>query len=46
MPIGTRTTKHFNKGYVCMYTLPLLVRQATAIASFKEGVRDFLAGNV
>ena len=29
-----------------MYTLPLLVRQATTIASFKEGVRDFLAGNV
>ena len=27
-------------------TLPLLVRQATTIASFKEGVREFLAGNV
>ena len=27
-------------------TLLLLVRQATTIASFKEGVREFLAGNV
>ena len=27
-------------------TLPLLVRQATTIASFKEGVRELLAGNV
>ena len=27
-------------------TLPLLVRQATTIASFKKGVREFLAGNV
>ena len=27
-------------------TLPLLVRQATTIASFKKGVRAFLAGNV
>ena len=21
VPIGTRTTRHFNKGYVCMYQL-------------------------
>ena len=27
-------------------TLPLFVRQATTIASFKKGVTDFLAGNV
>ena len=27
-------------------TLPLFVRQATTIASFKKGVRDFLAGNL
>ena len=27
-------------------TLPLLVLQATTIASFKKGVREFLAGNV
>ena len=27
-------------------TLPLFVRQATTIASFKKGVRDFLAGNM
>ena len=27
-------------------TLPLLVRQATTIASFKKGVREFLAGNM
>ena len=27
-------------------TLPLFVRQAATIASFKKGVRDFLGGNV
>ena len=27
-------------------TLPLRLRQATTISSFKEGVREFLAGNV
>ena len=28
------------------HSIPLLVRQATTIASFKKGVTDFLAGNV
>ena len=27
-------------------TLPLPIRQATTIASFKKGVREFLDGNV
>ena len=27
-------------------TLPLPIRQATTIASFKKGVREFLEGNV
>ena len=36
----------FNRIVDMWNTLPLLVRQATTIASFKEGEREFLAGNV
>ena len=36
----------FNRIVDMWNTLPLLVRQATTIASFKKGVRDFFAGNV
>ena len=36
----------FNRIVDMQKTLPLLVRQATTIASFKKGVREFLAGNV
>ena len=36
----------FNRIVDMWNTLPLLVRQATIIASFKKGVTDFLAGNV
>ena len=36
----------FNRIVDMWNTLLLLVRQATTIASFKEGVREFLAGNV
>ena len=45
---GTNTFKFsFFSRIVDMWnTLPLLVRQATTIASFKKRVRDFFAGNV
>ena len=36
----------FNRIVDIWNTLLLLVRQVTTIASFKEGVREFLAGNV
>ena len=36
----------FNRIVDMWNTIPLLVRQATTIASFKEAVWDFLAGNV
>ena len=36
----------FNRIVDMWNTISLLVRQATTIASFKEGVREFLAGNV
>ena len=36
----------FNRIVDMWNTLPLFVRQATTIASFKKGVRDFLDGNV
>ena len=36
----------FNRIVDMWNTLPLLVRQPTTIASFKKGVREFLAGNV
>ena len=37
MPIGTRTTRHFNKGYVCMYV-------CTAWQS-RNGNKNFLTWN-
>ena len=36
----------FNRIVDMRNTLPLPVRQATTISSFKKGVREFLAGNV
>ena len=36
----------FNRIVDMWNTLPLHFRQATTIASFKTGVREFLAGNV
>ena len=36
----------FNRIVDMWNTLPLPVRQATTIANFKTGVREFLAGNV
>ena len=36
----------FNRIVDMWNTLPLFVRQATTMASFKKRVRDFLAGNV
>ena len=36
----------FNRIVDMWNTLPLLVHQATTIASFKKGVMEFLAGNV
>ena len=35
VPIGTRTTRHFNKGYVCMYVLNLLEGQVKFFGKFK-----------